>query len=228
MTRLLSEKAPLSNPAFIGNPTATTQPVTDNSTRIATTAFVRQIFAQITQDGYLPIGVPIPYPLAQAPANWMICNGAGFSASIYPELAKLYPDLKVPDLRGLFIRGWSHGYNPDSGRTLLSRQESAFAEHKHTPYVYSGQQQPQQLSLISRDPSDTMLIITTNKGINTADGSDSNNAQYMTGIGHMNCVIEGKKNNLRTAAAISTAKMINGVNETRPVNMAFNYILRAK
>lgn len=228
MTRLLSEKAPLSNPAFTGNPTATTQPATDNSTRIATTAFVRQIFAQITQDGYLPIGVPIPYPLAQAPANWMICNGAGFSSSIYPELAKLYPDLKVPDLRGLFIRGWSHGYNPDSGRTLLSRQESAFAEHKHTTYVYSGQQQPQQLSLISRDPSDTMLIITTNKGVNTADGSDSNNAQYMTGIGHMNCVIEGKKNNLRTAAAISTAKMINGVNETRPVNMAFNYILRAK
>ncbi len=119
----------------------------------------------------------------------MICNGAGFSASIYPELAKLYPDLKVPDLRGCLSAAGVMVITRIPGRTLLSRQESAFAEHKHTTYVYSGQQQPQQLSLISRDPSDTMLIITTNKGVNTADGSDSNNAQYMTGIGHMNCAM---------------------------------------
>ncbi|QOE50553.1 phage tail protein [Escherichia coli] len=223
-----AQYAPKTNPVFTGKPKAPTPEAGNNTTQIATTEFVQQVFAQINPNDFLPIGVPIPYPLATPPDNWMVCNGAVFSANVYPELAKLYPDLKVPDLRGLFIRGWSHGYTPDSGRTLLSRQESAFAEHKHNIYVYAGLQQPLQSSLTSCDPSDTMLVITTNKGVTTADGVDNNSAQYMTGIGKMNCVSEGKKNNLRTAAAIPTAKMSNGENETRPVNMAFNYILRAK
>lgn len=225
---LADTKAPIESPSLTGTPTAPTAAQGTNSTQIATTAFVHRVFDLIKPGDFFPIGIPVPYPLATPPDNWMVCNGADFSASVYPELAKLYPDLKVPDLRGLFIRGWSHGYTPDSGRTLLSRQESAFAKHKHNIYVYAGLQQPLQSSLTSCDPSDTMLVITTNKGVTTADGVDNNSAQYMTGIGKMNCVSEGKKNNLRTAAAIPTAKMSDGENETRPVNMAFNYILRAK
>ena len=34
-------KADLASPAFLGNPTATTQPLGNNSTRVATTAFVQ-------------------------------------------------------------------------------------------------------------------------------------------------------------------------------------------
>ena len=36
-------KAPLASPAFTGNPTATTQPTTDNSTRLATTEYVKSV-----------------------------------------------------------------------------------------------------------------------------------------------------------------------------------------
>lgn len=47
ITNALAAKAPLSSPALTGNPTATTQSNTDNSTRIATTAFVRNAMATI-------------------------------------------------------------------------------------------------------------------------------------------------------------------------------------
>lgn len=70
----------------------------------------------------LPVGVPVPWPLATAPAGWLKCNGAAFTASQYPKLAQAYPALKLPDLRGEFIRGWDDGRGVDTGRGLLLAQ----------------------------------------------------------------------------------------------------------
>ncbi|MEY6968258.1 phage tail protein [Escherichia coli] len=70
----------------------------------------------------LPVGVPVPWPSATPPTGWLKCNGAVFSAEEYPELAKVYPTNKLPDLRGEFIRGWDDGRGVDSGRALLSAQ----------------------------------------------------------------------------------------------------------
>ncbi|OAE09989.1 phage tail protein [Pantoea sp. OXWO6B1] len=71
----------------------------------------------------LPVGVPVPWPVATAPSGWLRCNGATFSASDYPQLAKAYPSLRLPDLRGEFIRGWDDGRGADPSRVLLSQQE---------------------------------------------------------------------------------------------------------
>ncbi|MGP4129463.1 phage tail protein [Pantoea tagorei] len=73
----------------------------------------------------LPVGVPVPWPSATPPAGWLKCNGAAFSAATYPMLAKAYPSLKLPDLRGEFIRGWDDGRGVDAGRELLSFQGDA-------------------------------------------------------------------------------------------------------
>ncbi|WP_205334558.1 phage tail protein, partial [Klebsiella pneumoniae] len=35
----------------------------------------------------LPVGVPVPWPLATPPTGWLKCNGAPFTASQYPKLA---------------------------------------------------------------------------------------------------------------------------------------------
>ncbi|EMQ4049520.1 TPA: tail fiber protein, partial [Escherichia coli] len=48
----------------------------------------------------LPVGVPVPWPLATPPTGWLKCNGAAFSSEMYPKLAKAYPTNKLPDLRG--------------------------------------------------------------------------------------------------------------------------------
>ena len=72
----------------------------------------------------LPVGVPVPWPLETPPTGWLKCNGAPFTASEYPKLAKAYPTNKLPDLRGEFIRGWDDGRGADNGRVLLSAQEA--------------------------------------------------------------------------------------------------------
>ncbi len=73
----------------------------------------------------LPVGVPVPWPSATPPTGWLKCDGAAFSAEEYPELAKVYPTNKLPDLRGEFIRGWDDGRGVDAGRQLLSSQGDA-------------------------------------------------------------------------------------------------------
>lgn len=76
----------------------------------------------------VPVGVPLPCASSVPPAGWLKCNGASFSASAYPALAKVYSSLKLPDLRGEFIRGWDDGRGVDVGRELLSFQEGTWIQ----------------------------------------------------------------------------------------------------
>ncbi|EFK4438276.1 tail fiber protein, partial [Escherichia coli] len=86
----------------------------------------------------LPVGVPVPWPSATPPTGWLKCNGAPFSAEEYPKLAKAYPKLKLPDLRGEFIRGWDDGRGVDSARLLLSSQAASILEHNHEMQGWTG------------------------------------------------------------------------------------------
>ncbi|SQZ39870.1 tail fiber protein [Escherichia coli] len=79
----------------------------------------------------LPVGVPVPWPSATPPTGWLKCNGAAFSSEMYPNLAKAYPTLKLPDLRGEFIRGWDDGRGVDAGRGILSIQGWLTGSHYH-------------------------------------------------------------------------------------------------
>ncbi|NPM87199.1 tail fiber protein, partial [Escherichia coli] len=49
--------------------------------------------------------MPVPWPTATPPAGWLQCNGATFTKEQYPVLVRVYPTLRLPDLRGEFIRG---------------------------------------------------------------------------------------------------------------------------
>lgn len=79
----------------------------------------------------LPVGVPVPWPLATPPAGWLKCNGASFSLVQYPKLAVAYPSGSLPDLRGVFIRGWDDGRGLDSGRAILSYAADKMRKHTH-------------------------------------------------------------------------------------------------
>ncbi|MFR0437367.1 phage tail protein, partial [Escherichia coli] len=177
------------NPTFTGEPKAPTPDAGNNTTRIATTAFVqaaitalingapatldtlKEIAAAINNDpkfsttinnalagkqpldntlthlsgkdvagllaylglgeGAPAIGVPFFWPSAAMPNtvidSWssmvfLKFNGAKFSATDYPVLAKVFPSLVLPEARGDFIRIWDDGRGVDSGRGLLSTQ----------------------------------------------------------------------------------------------------------
>ncbi|HFU8032377.1 TPA: phage tail protein [Escherichia coli] len=129
----------------------------------------------------LPVGVPVPWPSATPPTGWLKCNGAAFSAEEYPELAKVYPTNKLPDLRGEFIRGWDDGRGIDSGRTLLSAQDGSIEAHGHD---YNG-------------------AIYTSSGPSWANTKDAGHRAY------------------------SGFTSSYGGSETRPRNIAFNFIVRA-
>ena len=150
----------------------------------------------------LPVGVPIPWPSATPPTGWLKCNGAAFTASQYPKLALAYPALRLPDLRGEFIRGWDDGRGVDSGRSLLSSQTGMLEKHRH--------------------------IIVANEGYDAAEEWDIGvivKSSYAQGRG----IDAAAPGTLIASPTLHTKGRIGntGGAETRPRNIAFNYIVRA-
>jgi len=80
---------------------------------------------QFVRDRTPPIGVPLPWPNTQPPAGWLECNGSTFNKNQFPKLAAAYPSGKLPDLRGVFIRGLDSGSGLDPNRGILSYQDDA-------------------------------------------------------------------------------------------------------
>ncbi|MCL7192938.1 phage tail protein, partial [Escherichia coli] len=105
----------------------------------------------------LPVGVPVPWPSATPPTGWIKCNGAPFSAAQYPELAKVYPALKLPDLRGEFIRGWDDGRGVDAWRSILTAQEDMIKSHEHSVWRRSDNRTVSQ-SLNINDPGGGIYV----------------------------------------------------------------------
>lgn len=62
---------------------------------------------------------------APIPANFWKHDGRSFSASEYPEAAKVMPDLKVPKDGGYFLRITDDGAGVDLGRQVGTYQEDA-------------------------------------------------------------------------------------------------------
>ncbi|HIE8685791.1 TPA: phage tail protein [Klebsiella pneumoniae] len=163
------------------------------------------------QDGAAtPVGVPVPWPTATPPAGWLKCNGASFSATAYPALAKAYPGLVLPDLRGEFIRGWDDGRGADSGRKILSGQGHAFRDHAHNLQIWTGG--PTTSSNVSQTGFFAPLATGGDGGIMNTDASPQGLPAGVRAIGTRSVTADN-------AANIST--------ETRPRNVAFNYIVRA-
>jgi phage-related tail fiber protein len=105
----------------------------------ATSSAAKQLYDLIIKKQML-VGVPIPWPNSSIPAGYLQMRGQWFNKSTFPELGTRYPNSYLPDLRGLFIRGWDHGRGIDSGRGLLSYQADQLKAHNHTrPYGGSAQ-----------------------------------------------------------------------------------------
>ncbi|EEZ5587852.1 tail fiber protein [Escherichia coli] len=151
----------------------------------------------------LPVGVPVPWPSATPPAGWLKCNGAAFSSEMYPRLAKAYPTNKLPDLRGEFIRGWDDGRGIDAGRALLSFQTGMLEKHRHIVVANDGYDTKDEWELA------TIFKKTYSQG----RGLDAAN----TG----GSLIPSPT--LHSRGSIGNT----GGSETRPRNIAFNYIVRA-
>jgi microcystin-dependent protein len=87
--------------------------------------------------------------------GWLPCDGAVYSAQEYPELSKVignsFGSLRVPDLRGRFLRGVNQGTgrDPDAGSrrsenggstgdNVGSVQDDEFRSHTHQYQLFPG------------------------------------------------------------------------------------------
>ncbi len=157
----------------------------------------------------LPVGVPVPWPSATPPTGWLKCNGAAFSAEEYPKLAKAYPKLKLPDLRGEFIRGWDDGRGVDSARLLLSSQAASILEHNHEMHGWTGN------PLMARDVGE--LGTSSVFAVQLSIGDGGLLYSWKDGSGTTN---DSKRMD-------RTNHVSSGAGDGSPRNIAFNYIVRA-
>lgn len=148
----------------------------------------------------LPVGVPVPYPLATPPTGWLKCNGSSFNLTSYPALAAVFPSGVLPDLRGEFIRGWDDGRDVDSGRELLSSQGAG------APNI-----------------TGTMTHIGVVSGVSGSGAISVVQSQVVSSLGIGSTSV---MSNLLFNASNSSS-LYQSISEVRPRNVAFNYIVRA-
>ena len=159
----------------------------------------------------LPVGVPIPWPSATLPTGWLKCNGAAFTASQYPKLAKTYPDLRLPDLRGEFIRGWDDGKGVDVSRSLLSNQSDAIRN------ITGGLRTVNTENYSIWENTDSFY------GALIPLGNTNNSFFELKGL-QVSPVSTGT---YPRAFGFDASEVVPTANENRPRNVAFNYIVRA-
>ncbi|WP_290605602.1 colicin E3-like toxin immunity protein [Arsenophonus sp. ENCA] len=147
------------------------------------------------------VGIPFPYPLAEPPKGWFVCHGQAFDKEKYPKLAKCYPDGKLPDLRGEFIRGWDAGRNVDSGRHILSSQSDAMQK------IWAQWAMDDQAVDSNFPPNGAFYC---DKKNSVGYDATSRNDEWRGYQGHLD-----------------SSRVTRTAEETRPRNISFNYIVKA-
>ena len=72
-----------------------------------------------------PVGVPLPWPTDIAPDGFAIHKGQSFDPVVAPELAKIYTNFIIPDMRGLAVVG------KEDGELILAYEEDQVKQHDH-------------------------------------------------------------------------------------------------
>lgn len=87
---------------------------------------------QSTLKDSTPIGTIMLWGSTSIPSGWVEMKGQ--STASYTELRALIGGT-IPDMRGVFARGWDHGRGVDSGRSLRSYQADELKSHNHTQNI---------------------------------------------------------------------------------------------
>ena len=135
---------------------------------------------------------------------WFECNGNNFDSSLYPELYSILGSSKLPDYRGLFLRGY--------GRQSLSDRD-----------VYSD-----SIGVIQ---GDGIRVESTNIKIKSGNMFLYRWYQSFDGDGPDNDYTACFGNYIRKGAAVTGIEIGNlGQKEdsTRPVNTAVRWLIKAK
>ncbi|CAQ83108.1 MULTISPECIES: phage tail protein [Photorhabdus] len=164
----------------------------------------RALEQKISDISNIPVGVPVPWPATIPPAGWLQCNGSVFDKSKFPKLAEAYPDGKLPDLRGEFIRGWDDKRGVDNNRRILTQQGDAI---RNIHGSFAGPIAPNyHLAMGGAFYASQVLGIATDGSFKSKNIVDPDTPY---GFGFL------------------ASRVVPVASENRPRNIAFNYIVRA-
>lgn len=106
-------------------------------------------WTRLIQDAkYVPTGAIIEFGATTPPAGYLVCDGSPKSRSAYADLFSVIgttwgvgdgsTTFNVPDLRGVFRRGWDNGRGLDPGRPFATLQAGQNAAHQHSGTTNNG------------------------------------------------------------------------------------------
>ncbi|WP_429137825.1 phage tail protein [Bartonella heixiaziensis] len=105
---------------------------------------------------HLPTGFIGMFAMETLPDGWLLCDGQAYSRSLYRDLFAMIGTIwgsgddettfNVPDLRGMFLRGFDYSGFVEGERSFASTQECSLRDHEHGLGVVS----PAEISSRSR------------------------------------------------------------------------------
>ncbi|EJF74113.1 tail fiber protein [Bartonella alsatica] len=157
------------------------------------------------------------FAMEKVPTGWLLCDGKEYSRSAYANLFAALGEtwgkgdglktFNVPDLRGMFLRGLDSGKEIDKGRLLGSRQEESFKAHTHEGKTSSTGQHQHNF------PGFKEMVV---------QRSHDEWKAYPCGLNYQQSLTE-----LAGAHEHKIFLEKTGGDETRPVNMAVVYAVKA-
>lgn len=182
-------------------------PLSQLTSAIATAVAPLATTAALTAAG-VPIGSIAMWLQGSLPSGWLALEGGTISRTTYAALFSLWgttygagdgsSTFGLPDFRGYFTRGWDNGRGIDAARTLGSNQAATLKAHKHASGWGEAGIGP--------------FGATTGTGYMGSNSTDVDNYMWATNDG---TAFDGITN----GSDIGT--------ETRPLNIAVRYIVRA-
>jgi microcystin-dependent protein len=201
-----------------------------------------------TIPGGIPTGAIVPYAKNSAPSGWLLCDGSLYGrtaldpspqVSLFGVIATTYgagdglTNFAVPDLRGMFVRGFDNGRGIDPLRSFGTNQVDTFKSHNHggNTITESGHTHPVSATAAaagSHTHTQDIKTGTGGTGVALAVSNLINNEANSTRIS-INAA--GDHTHTVSGTAASGTAHLHAINpdgstETRPQNVAMNYIIK--
>jgi microcystin-dependent protein len=203
-----------------------------------------------TIPGGIPTGTVVPYAANSAPSGWVICDGSLYGRTaldpspqpnLFGVIGTTYgigdglTTFAIPDLRGMFVRGFDNGRGLDPLRVFGTDQSFAVESHNHSGTTGNqsvGHTHPFSGTTVSAGShTHTQNILTGTGGTANALAVSNliNNEINSTRIS-INAAGAHTHTFSGTTGSVSADHTHSipsyGQTETRPVNVAMNYIIK--
>ncbi|WP_336276306.1 phage tail protein [Bartonella sp. CB178] len=162
-----------------------------------------------------PSGFIATFAMQKIPSGWLLCDGATYKRADYPQLFEAIGDqwgkdssttFKVPDFRGMFLRGFDDGRGLDKNRNFATKQKDSIKSHTHACTIEEAGEHRHEFEYVGiKWPPTTIGMRNENYSFQILSGAT-------------------KPAGIHTHEAIISST---GEAETRPVNAAVVYAIKS-